>query len=560
MNEKITLAKDCCIQESRLQSSAKVLPIQSGVSIECIRFNQPESPNIHAVSGCLKTQYDYLNALYSEIQTQSPNTQNKARCYLNPSQDSILLSDCFHTQNGSTQTQSVSKNAPVSRQNPLSDCFHTKNSATQTQSKERGALMAQPVFLSGCLKTPYKRAIPAPCEWYEIKLPEQPKPPKQGRVCGELPASNRLPLSFRTASKEQDSRRLRFTFTCNATHISLPLLDTYMQRHTISAQADNAPLNLFSCRFSADTSGFYWTGEITLPPDDFIRLNLDNRSDDCLIHVQINDEHFVFMAETYRDNRQFAKNSYTITGRSQTAKLGADYALNHQGQIDQDRNARQIADEALADLGVALDWQIEDWFIPANTYNKTDKTPIGILSDIAQAAGAFVETHPSELKIAIKPRYRVPAWQINNAAAAVSVPANMIISLSGSKTINTQYNGVFVWGTSDNGIAADIWREGSNREPRASAQQHSLYTASEVCRMAGIAILSQSGAHKQETVKLPILPKYGLHRAELGRIWRFNEPASAWQGIITGISIDATQNNGVIEVAQTLTVDRYLGT
>lgn len=557
---KITIAHDLPVIAPKTRKASLNLPIQSGVAMDCIQIVQSISPEITALSGCLKTSYAYLNALNRESQTQAQACIPKARCYQNNSQDATPLYDCAHSDFGVGQSLSSERKANQSRQETIGLSSHTKTGNTQTLSKSKNANQSRAIFLSGCLKTPYQRTLPTPCEWYEIKLPEKPAaPPKIGRVCGELPASNRLPLSFRQEAREQDARRLRFTFTCNATHINLPALDTYMILNHITALADDQPLNLFSCRLSADTDGLYWTGDITLPPDDFIRLNLDQRADDCLIHITLNNETFVFLAESYSDNRQFGQRSYTITGRSQTAKLGADYALCHQGIIDQDRNARQIADEALADLGVSLDWQIDDWLVPANVYNKNDKTPIGILSDIAQAAGAFVETHPSELKIAIKPRYRVPAWQLNTAAAAVSVPANMIISISGSKIVNTQHNSVFVWGEHEQGFAADIWREGSNREPRASTQNHILYTAPEVCRMAGIAVLSQSGTHKQETVKLPLAPQYGLNRGELGRIWRFNEPNNAWQGIITSITIDATQNNGAIQITQTLTIDRYLG-
>ena len=148
----------------------------------------------------------------------------------------------------------------------------------------------------------------------------------------------------------------------------------------IKAEADGKPLELLSAELAADTGGYYWSGSFTLPPDDFARLDLDSRRDDCIIRLDLNGEIFTVMAESYSDNRRFGQRSYTVTGRSRTAKLGADYALSHKGIISQDRNARQIADEAVQTTGVSLDWQIDDWLVPADVYSLTDKTPMAVLA------------------------------------------------------------------------------------------------------------------------------------------------------------------------------------
>nr|WP_101127804.1 hypothetical protein [Neisseria meningitidis] len=509
-----------------------------------------------------------------------------AGCFALHEKRNLPLDRCHIGQSGAATELSKCRNIGQAAALPRAGCAETGNAAglayrtcaamqqsslhflwhcaaMKTQSRSRktacaGTAQSAAREAHGCQILRHSRSVVPPCEWYPIPLPPAP-PPAEKRKCGSLPPSRHLPLPFRRRKLRRDGRQLPFNFTCNQKQVLIPALDSYMIVNKIKAEADGKPLELLSAELSADTDGHYWSGSFTLPPDDFARLNLDSRHDDCIIRLDLNGEIFDVMAESYSDNRRFGQRSYTVTGRSRTAKLGADYALSHKGIISQDRNARQIADEAVQMTGVSLDWQIDDWLVPADVYSLTDKTPMAVLADIAQAAGAFVESHPADMQIAIKSRWPTAAWELGNAAAALAVPANMMIQAGGQKQVQQQANGVFVWGEHSKGFAADVWRNGSNREPRAAARTHPLYTAQEVCRMAGIAALSETGTHKTETVVLPVAPQYALPRAQLGRVWRFDEPNGAWQGIIIGVKIEISHENGAPKVLQSVRLDRYLG-
>lgn len=545
-----------CVSDS--QRLADCLVNNSTVQVQIVDVSELANDTPQTIAANLTSSIVNGAILKTPHDVHTATLNNLSGCLNNANSSMVQLEPNVMTQYGQVHAQINCAHTVLPSTRPLNQCNKPEYTAAQFFNHCANNQQSGIHSLSGCLKGDYLRAVPPPCEWYPIKLPDKPKP-QTGRVCGKLPQSNRLPLTFTRRRLERDSRQLPLPFTCNDDFVAIPALDSYMILHNITASADGKPLELLSANLSADTSGYYWSGDFTLPPDDFARLNLDTRKDDCFIELNLNGELFIILAESYRDNRQFGQRSYTITGRSRTAKLGADYAVSHKGLVNQDRNARQIADEAIAMLGVELDWQIDDWLVPANVYSLTDKTPMAVLADIAQAAGAFVESHPNEAKISIKPRWRVAAWELNSASAAVSVPDNVIIGISGQKQVNTQAHGVFVWGAHDKGFAADVWRDGSNREPRAATQTHPLYTAQEVCRMAGIAALSATGIHKSETVQLPLAPKYGLNRAELGRVWRFNEANGAWQGIVTGIDISIERDNDAIKVMQSVSVDRYLG-
>ena len=414
--------------------------------------------------------------------------------------------------------------------------------------------------VSGCLALKAGTAVPAPCEWYTLEIPDPP--PELPKRCNRLDA-RRLPFALeRPRSARSAAHLLPFPFACRRARAVIPNLDVYIMLNQIKAYAGSLKLNPIRIAVSQDMQGYCWSCEVELPPDDFAALDLAkyDQGKEPLVTLEINGAKFAFIAESYRDNRQFARRSYTVSGRSQTARLGADYAQIKQGMVGQDMYARQIADSVLENTGFRIStWGIPDWLVPAQVYSLADKTPIAVLADIAQAAGGFVASDPAERILHIKPRYKVPAWQLNRATPDVSVPANVITQISGQKQISTQCYGVFVSATHNKGVFRKIIRKASAGSPEASALSHALYTADEPCLAAGIAVLGDTGASKTEQIELPVMERYALNIAQLGDIWQVSEPNGAWIGIADSVSISVEIENDAPKIMQSVGVRRYLG-
>ncbi|WP_165006250.1 hypothetical protein [Neisseria yangbaofengii] len=414
--------------------------------------------------------------------------------------------------------------------------------------------------LAACLHPRYQPALNVPCEYYEIPLEPEPDNAEKTYICGIRPPSNRMALRFQRRKTAHAAHAIPLPFAC-FDQSATPILKGYIMQNTISAAVDGQPLNLLSASFTSDTGGYCWQGIVTLPPDDFVRLNIDGRAkgSPALISCRINGDNFVFMAEDYSDNRQFGQKSYTVTGRSQTALLGDDYAAKGDGTYRNPIYAAQIANEQLKFGSVKLDgWGIADWLIPADVYSVTDKTPMAVLQELAAAAGGFVESDRAEAVVRFKPKWPKAAWEIDSAVPDVSVPSSVIIKISGRRSVSEKANGVFVWANHDKGVGGDIYRSGSDREPRASALSGALYTDQAVLTAAGIAALSATGIHKKETVTLPVSDKYAIPLAALGQIWQIQEPSGMWQGVVTGVTLDVSITDDAPVVTQALSIDRYL--
>ena len=385
--------------------------------------------------------------------------------------------------------------------------------------------------------------------------------------CYLRPPPDRLPLPLTRRRINRDSTRLALPLRCwhDGNTNDLPILPGYIMHNKITADINGEPLDLLALNLTTDTASYCWQGDITLSPASFAKLKIDQRAagDEAVITLRINGNRWDIMAEDYRDTRKFIGHSYTVTGRSITAKLGADYAKGRHSKYDAARYARQIADEQLQLLPYRIAaWEAVDWLIPGDSYTVSGQTPIEVIADLAKAAGAFVESHPYEAQLFVRPVWRQPAW--SKPTPQLTIPANLILSVSGQRRISERCNAVRITPAAEQigGAKAKgglVYREGTDRQPEASTLTHAAYTDTDVMRAAGIHALSETGTHKMETVTLPWAEKYQLPLASLGAIWTFAEGGQTWQGVIKGISVAVDLDGGAPVVTQTVTIDRYMG-
>ncbi|MDK4696462.1 hypothetical protein QDY71_01470 [Kingella negevensis] len=556
---KPIVATDFSIGVSQRSALAHCVQHRSQVTSLSLPY-AANSVDVIDVSGCLKIRNQGLRSLKRHepirqtiapflsgyVKTAQVALNALSGCLNNPNTASEALHSCAETTQSAKQRLNRSANSDYSAQIGYQSDWEISYSRSAS--------------VHNCQHGDWQRTAAVPCEWYPVI--ELPAPVPKKRPCGAKPKSNAVPLHFTRRRGQVNPRELPLPFSCGGMKTVIPRLESYIMLNMISATSGSLKLNPLSASASCDTSGYYWTCETTLPPDDFAALNLAqyDQGKEPLITLQINEDTFTFIAESYRDNRQFGQNSYTVSGRSQTARLGADYAQIKQGIITQALYARQIADNVLADTSYRIgDWSIPDWLVPANVYSLADKTPIAVIADIAEAAGGFVESDTSERIIHVKPRYKTAAWLLQQAQFDVSVPTNVIVQISGKKQISTQCYGVFVVATHNQGVFRKVVRQESAGSPEASTLSHALYTENSVCQSAGIAALSDTGASKTEQIDLPIMPKYGLGRAKLGDIWQVAETNGSWVSVVKSVSISVEMENDAPKIMQSVGVFRYLG-
>ena len=515
------------------------------------------------IGRCWRLRMTPLPSLAACTRITLPTAAPVARCYRIHNAALPLLGGCYHGHNvrGWLLHRCVAQHIPVAV--PLRGC-HRLRYPVAPRLVNCATAHYWGKALRSCHIVRYQRAVRPPCEYYPIPLPP---PPPDLSPCRIRPPSDRLPLPFARRRISRDSARLALPLRCwhDGDTNDLPILPGYIMHNKITADLNGEPLDLLALTLTTDTASYCWQGDITLSPASFAKLKIDQRAagDEAVITLRINGNRWDILAEDYRDTRKFIGHSYSVTGRSITAKLGADYAKGRHSKYDAARYARQIADEQLNLLPYRIAaWEAVDWLIPGDTYTVSGQTPIEVIADLAKAAGAFVESHPYEAQLFVRPVWRQPAWA--KPTPALTIPANLILSVSGQRRISERCNAVRITPAAEQvgGTKAKgglVYREGTDQQPEASTLTHAAYTDLDVMRAAGIHALSETGTHKIETVTLPWAEKYQLPLAELGAVWAFAEAGQTWQGIIKGISVAVELDNGAPVVTQTVTIDRYMG-
>ena len=515
------------------------------------------------IGRCWRLRMTPLPSLAACTRITLPTAAPVARCYRIHNAALPLLGGCYHGHNvrGWLLRRCVAQHIPVAV--PLRSC-HRLRYLVAPLLVSCTTVHYWGKALRSCHIVRYQRAVRPPCEYYPIPLPP---PPPDLSPCRIRPPSDRLPLPFTRRRINRDSARLALPLRCwhDGNTNDLPILPGYIMHNKITADLNGEPLDLLALTLTTDTASYCWQGDITLSPASFAKLKIDSRAagDEAVITVRINGNRWDILAEDYRDTRKFIGHSYTVTGRSITAKLGADYAKGRHSKYDAARYARQIADEQLNLLPYRIAaWEAVDWLIPGDTYTVSGQTPIEVIADLAKAAGAYVESHPYEAQLFVRPIWRQPAW--SKPTPALTIPANLILSVSGQRRISERANAVRITPAAEQvgGNKAKgglVYREGTDQQPEASTLTHAAYTDLDVMRAAGIHALSETGTHKTETVTLPWTEKYQLPLASLGAVWAFAEQGQTWQGVIKGISVAVELDGGAPVVTQTVTIDRYMG-
>ena len=515
------------------------------------------------IGRCWRLRMAPLPSLAACTRITLPTAAPVARCYRIHNAALPLLGGCYHGHNvrGWLLRRCVAQHIPVAV--PLRGC-HRLRYPVAPLLVSCATVHYWGKALRSCHIVRYRRAVRPPCEYYPIPLPP---PPPDLSPCRIRPPSDRLPLPFARRRISRDSARLALPLRCwhDGNTNDLPILPGYIMHNKITADLNGEPLDLLALSLTTDTASYCWQGDITLSPASFAKLKIDQRAagDEAIITLRINGNRWDILAEDYRDTRKFIGHTYTVTGRSITAKLGADYAKGRHSKYDAARYARQIADEQLNLLPYRIAaWEAVDWLIPGDSYTVSGQTPIEVIADLAHAAGAYVESHPYEAQLFVRPVWRQPAWA--KPTPQLTIPANLILSVSGQRRISERCNAVRVTPAAEQvgGAKAKgglVYREGTDQQPEASTLTHAAYTDTDVMRAAGIHALSETGTHKIETVQLPWAEKYQLPLASLGAVWAFAEQGQTWQGIIKGVSVAVELDGGAPVVTQTVTIDRYLG-
>lgn len=341
--------------------------------------------------------------------------------------------------------------------------------------------------------------------------------------------------------------------TCHKPYNRIPLREVYYVKNelTLIRVSDNReiPVTNLSIPMDADS----WSGEFnaSIPAKyglDLVRPN-EETGDTIIVESQINGYQWRWIVENWTLNRKFRDDSITISGRGLVSLMSDRYIPARNYVEDETYTIAQLAERELID-GWLLDWQATDWSVPSGNWKYEGRAPIEAIARLANQAGAIISPHRTNQQITIKPRYSIMPWNYYNEEVVpdLIIPIDSLISQSREFKGSVESNGIYIYGTSADGILAFVKITGTSGNKLIINQQgDSLMTHINGARAYGSKILASY--YQQPAITgftIPLGGDYPL--INLTNLISITEGDEDIRGCVASISISADINNVVQNV------------
>ncbi|MFW2122479.1 hypothetical protein ACG94O_05750 [Acinetobacter ursingii] len=311
-------------------------------------------------------------------------------------------------------------------------------------------------------------------------------------------------------------------------------------------------IDVFSGNYRTDRQSWCWSFSLTIPAAELSKLDpIDNKP--VILKVSVNGYTHLMLLENRTRSRQFAKETYTLTGRSPSALLDSPSSPPRAFLQENERTSVQLAQaeidrSAYPDLG--LNWQLIDalgWIVPTESFSYSGLTPIKAIQEIAAAGGGFVYSEADSQAITIKLQYKKTFWNpLQESDYDILLPESIVLEQSTDYETYPDYNGISL--TNDKtGQTGIVKRTGTSGNVVAETVNNHLFTSASVMAAYGKMALAKAGLVEMHTFNMPLTSKIGLCKP--ADILAFN---ADWWGIVDSVSVSFTYS----KVSQSITVER----
>lgn len=311
-------------------------------------------------------------------------------------------------------------------------------------------------------------------------------------------------------------------------------------------------INVLSGNYRTDRQSWCWSYSLTVPVSELLKLDpIDAKP--VILKIVVNRFEHLMLLENRTRSRQFAKETYTLTGRSPSALLDAPSSPPRAFLQENERTSVQLAQAEIdrsAYPDLALNWQLIDalgWIIPTESFSYSGLTPIKAIQEIASSGGGFVFSESDSQAITIKPLYKKTFWNpISVDEYDILLPESFVLDQSTDYENYPDYNGISL--TNDKtGQTGIVKRTGTSGDALVETANNNLFTSASVMASFGKAALARAGLVESHTFNMPLTSKIG--HCKPADVLAFN---AEWWGIVDAVSVSFTYS----KASQSVTVER----
>lgn len=359
-------------------------------------------------------------------------------------------------------------------------------------------------------------------------------------------------LNFICLCHDIDSHNVILNFGADDCIPALPNKKGWYILNSLSVtRLDNGEkINVLDGNYSTDRSRWCWSYSLTVPASEISKLE-PIAGQPVILKIMVNGFEHHMMLENRSRSRRFTQETYSLSGRSQTALLDAPYAPTRSFLQENERTARQLCQAELdrVNSNIQLNWQLIDelsWILPINSLSYSNLTPIAAIKLIVESAGGFIYSEKNSNTLTIKAKYKKTFWDpIAIADYDRLIPISLTKDQSTDYELYPDYNGITL-SNDQTGLTGQVKRTGTSADILLETVNSPLFTV-ESMGAFGKAQLAKAGMVETHSLVMPISAEVG--ECAPGELIAFN---AEWWGIGDGVSVSFTH----AVVNQTVKVER----
>lgn len=359
-------------------------------------------------------------------------------------------------------------------------------------------------------------------------------------------------LNFICLCHDVDSHNVVLNFGADDCIPSIPNKNGWYILNNLSVtRLDNGEkIHVMDGNYSTDRSRWCWSYSLTVPASEITKLE-PIAGQPVILKIIVNGFEHSMMLENRSRSRRFAQETYSLSGRSQTALLDAPYAPTRSFLQENERTARQLCQAELdrVNSSIQLNWQLIDelsWVLPINSLSYSNLTPIAAIKLIIESAGGFIYSEKNSNTLTIKPKYKKTFWDpIAIADYDRLIPISLTKDQSTDYELYPDYNGITL-SNEQTGLTGQVKRTGTSADTLLETVNSPLFTI-ESMGAFGKAQLAKAGMVETHSLVMPISAEVG--ECAPGELIAFN---AEWWGIDDSVSVSFTH----AVVNQTIKVER----
>jgi hypothetical protein len=304
---------------------------------------------------------------------------------------------------------------------------------------------------------------------------------------------------------------------------------SYLMVNTVSLKiiSSNYDIAIDSMEISADRDAWCWSLSAGVLQASDLALLRPINGIPIAVEATINGFRWRFFIEEFGATEKFGGSVGTVRGRSLSAALAAPYASGITAPCGAG-TSRQLAEAELANTSWTTVWTAPDWLVPAGAMTWQNQTPMAIVTRIAEAGGACVQSHPWDTVLAVAPWWSTLPWQWGGMIVDAIIPPAMIEQKPWALERRGDFNGVWVRGESI-GVNALIRRAGTDGSKTAPDVVDALLTDITPATGRGARILADNLTRERNTLPLPLMENPGLLTP--GKVVEIQE-STPWRGMV----------------------------